>query len=197
LKEDFGKVLNEDGNRIIATIQNNAINMGRLIDDLLAFSRLGRQELHKIEIDMSALVNVVLNDISKTITHNAEIKVSKLHDIKGDYNLLQQAFFNLMANAVKFSSKKEHPIVEVFSEETKKEIIYTIKDNGVGFNMDYVNKLFIVFQRLHAQEEFEGTGVGLAIVQRVVLKHGGKVWAEGKPDKGATFKISLPKTNKR
>lgn len=197
LKEDYGNLLSDDGNRILETIQHNAIKMGKLIDDLLAFSRLGRQELHKIEIDMNALVDVVINDISKSMDHHAEIKVSKLHVIKGDYNLLQQAFFNLIENAVKFSSKKEHPIVEVFSEETKKEVIYSIKDNGVGFNMDYVNKLFTVFQRLHAQEDFEGTGVGLAIVQRVVLKHGGNVWAEGKPDEGATFKILLPKIKKR
>lgn len=197
LKEDYGKLLTEDGNRILQTIQHNALKMGRLIDDLLSFSRLGRQELHKIEIDMNALVEVVINDITKSITHKAEFKISKLPNIKGDYNLLQQAFFNLIANAVKFSSKKVHPLVEIYSEENNKEVIYTIKDNGVGFNMDYVNKLFTVFQRLHAQEEFEGTGVGLAIVQRVVNKHGGKVWAEGKIDEGAIFKISLPKTKKR
>ena len=169
------------------------MSMGTLIDELLTFSRLGRKEVQKKEIDMNELTKSVLIELNKSITHIAKIKTGNLHKIKADDGLLKQVMFNLISNAVKYSSKKQNPLIEIFSEEKKDEVIFSIKDNGVGFDMKYYDKLFGVFQRLHKQNEFEGVGVGLAIVQRIIAKHGGKVWAEGKTDEGATFNFSLPK----
>src|SRR5665213_4354193 len=126
---------------------------------------------------MNELTKEVLVGINKSIAHSAEIKIGKLHSAKADYSLLYQVMLNLISNAVKYSSKKEHPLVEIFSEEKNGEIIFSVKDNGVGFDMHYADKLFGVFQRLHSEEEFEGTGVGLAIVQRIISKHGGRIWA--------------------
>jgi PAS domain S-box-containing protein len=194
LQEDYNHKLDDDGRRIIDTIKYNATKMGTLIDDLLSFSRLGRKELQMTEINMNDLVEGVLLDMNKLSPCKAEIKIDELHPIKADYGLLHQVVYNLISNAVKYSSKREHPLVEISSEENDQENIYFIKDNGAGFDMQYANKLFGVFQRLHTQEEFEGTGVGLAIVQRIISKHGGKVWAAGKVDQGATFKFSLQKT---
>lgn len=191
LKEDYGQKLDDEGKRIIETINYNATKMGTLIDDLLAFSKLGRKEVRKTEIDMNELTEGVLFDLSKSIKHCAEIKIGKLHKVTADYSLLRQVMFNLISNAVKYSSRKENPFVEIVSEENNGEIIFSVKDNGAGFDMKYYDKLFGVFQRLHNQKEFEGVGVGLAIVQRVITKHGGKVWAEGKVNEGAVFNFSL------
>ncbi len=167
--------------------------MGMLIDDLLTFSRLGRKELNSTRIVMEDMVEGVLVDIEKSMNHSADIKIGKLHNVTGDYNLINQVWFNLISNAIKYSSKKKNPVVEIKSEETKDEIIYSVKDNGAGFDMKYVDKLFGVFQRLHSQEEFEGTGVGLAIVHRLVSKHEGRVWAESKLGSGAVFYFTLNK----
>jgi PAS domain S-box-containing protein len=194
LHEDYNHKLDDDGRRIIDTIKYNATKMGTLIDDLLSFSRLGRKELQRTDINMNELVEGVLIDMNKVSPCKAEIKIDKLHRVKADYGLLHQVVYNLISNAVKYSSKREHPLVEISSEENDQEIIYTIKDNGAGFDMKYVNKLFGVFQRLHTQDEFEGTGVGLAIVQRIIAKHGGRIWAEARVNQGATFKFSLQKT---
>jgi len=192
LNEDYGTQLDEEAKRLIDNIKYNAIKMGMLIEDLLAFSRLGRKEIQKSNIDMNELTKDVLIDINKSIAHSAEIKIGKLHNAKADYSLLRQVMFNLISNAVKYSSKKEHPLVEIFSEEKNGEIIFSVKDNGVGFDMRFVNKLFGVFQRLHKSEDFEGTGVGLAIVHRIISKHGGKVWAEAELNNGASFYFTLP-----
>ena len=191
LKEDHGDKLNEDGKRIIKVIRYNAKRMGMLIDDLLTFSRLGKKELHRNNIDTNKLMQEVLKEINNYISHNAEIKVTELHHINADYTLFHQVLYNLISNAIKYSSKREKPIVEILSEENNGEIVFSVKDNGVGFDMQYKNKLFGVFQRLHSQDEFEGTGVGLAIVHRVITKHNGRVWAEGKLGEGAVFKFSL------
>lgn len=193
LLEDYGPEMDEEANRILNNIKHYAKKMGTLIDDLLTFSRLGRKEIQKQKIDMNDLMEGVLIDLNKSMQHGAEIKVAKLHPIHADYGLMNQVLFNLVSNAVKYSSKRDKPLVEITSEEKGREILFSIKDNGAGFNMQYVNKLFGVFQRLHSQEEFQGTGVGLAIVQRIVSRHGGKVWAEAKVDKGATFYFSIPK----
>ena len=191
LNEDYGSQLDEEGKRIMVNINYNATKMGTLIDDLLTFSRLGRKQIQKTEVDMNELTKDVLIEMNKFIPHNAEIKIGKLHNLKADYGLLHQVLFNLISNAIKYSSKKKNPVVEISSQEKNGEIIFSVKDNGAGFNMKYLDKLFGVFQRLHSQEEFDGIGVGLAIVQRIITKHEGRIWAEGKVNEGATFNFSL------
>ncbi len=192
MKEDYGKMLDEEGNRLLRAIQHNAKKMGDLIDDLLAFSRLGKKEITKTNINMNELIKRVLIDINKSTFHNTKINIATLHKVKADNSLLHQVMFNLISNAIKYSSKKEQPVVEISSEEKENEIFFTIKDNGAGFDMRFVHKLFGVFQRLHSQGEFDGTGVGLAIVKRIIVRHGGKIWAEGEVDKGAIFRFALP-----
>jgi light-regulated signal transduction histidine kinase (bacteriophytochrome) len=147
----------------------------------------------KTDIDMNDLVEGVMIDMNKSVNHRAELKIGRLHSIKADYGLLHQVVYNLVSNAIKYSSKVAKPIVEISSKVKGNEIVFSIKDNGAGFDMKYANKLFGVFQRLHSQEEFDGTGVGLAIVQRIISKHGGRIWAESERDKGATFYFSLTK----
>ena len=191
LDEDYGPKLDIEGKRIIKTICDNAINMGMLIDELLGFSQLGRKEVQLRKINMNELVESVFIDMDKSFTHKAEIKIGKLYEVEADFGLLRQVMFNLISNALKYSSKKEQPIIEVFSEEKNGDIVFSLKDNGAGFDMKYYDKLFGVFQRLHKQKEFEGVGVGLAIVERIISKHGGKVWAEGKVNEGAQFNFSL------
>ncbi len=191
LNEDYGTKLDEEGKRIIENISYNTIKMGTLIDDLLAFSKLGRKEVQHAKINMNELVEGVFIDMAKSFSHKAEIKIGKLHHVKADYGLLYQVMFNLISNAIKYSSKKKNPVVEIFSEEKNGEIVFSVKDNGAGFDMKYYDKLFGVFQRLHKESEFEGVGVGLAIVQRIIAKHEGKVWGEGKVNEGAQFNFSL------
>lgn len=192
LDEDYGNKMDEEGKRLLEVIRYNAEKMGKLIDDLLAFSKLGRKEIDKTEEDMNVLMDGVLIEMGKSIVHNAKMKIGKLHKVKVDYGLMHQALLNLVSNAVKYSSKEKAAVVEVSSEKSGNEVIIKIKDNGVGFDMLYADKLFGVFQRLHREDEFEGTGVGLAIVQRIIAKHQGRVWAEAKVDKGASFYIALP-----
>lgn len=193
LNEDYGTKLDDEGKRIIEIISDNATRMGILIDELLSFSRLGRKEIQMTEINMNKLVEEVMVELNKSMTHHAKIKIGKLHEAKADYGLLRQVMFNLISNAVKYSSKKKIPIVEISSEEKKNEIIFSVKDNGAGFDMQYADKLYGVFQRLHSQDEFEGTGVGLAIVQRIISRHKGRSWAEGKVNEGAVFYFSIMK----
>jgi PAS domain S-box-containing protein len=191
LEEDFGNILNDEGKRLISVIQYNAQKMGILIDDLLALSRLGRKETSKTEINMVELTEAAIIELNKSISHKAKISVGDLHKINADYGLINQVMINYISNAIKYSSKKEKPQIKINSEIKNNELIFSINDNGVGFDMRYNDKLFGVFQRLHRMEEFEGTGVGLAIVKRIITKHGGKVWAEAEVDKGATFYFSL------
>jgi light-regulated signal transduction histidine kinase (bacteriophytochrome) len=194
LEEDFGERLGDEGKRRIDVITANAKNMGVLIDDLLTFSRLGRKELIKSDVDMTSLAKDSLNEVCKSVNHSASVKINDLHPAKADASLMQQVFINLISNAIKYSAKKDNPVIEVKSEEKGSKIIYSVKDNGAGFDMQYVHKIFGIFERLHSIEDFEGTGVGLAIVNRIVTKHNGEVWAEGKPDEGAEFYFSLPKS---
>ncbi|OBX24532.1 phospho-acceptor domain-containing protein [Gelidibacter algens] len=196
LEEDYGTVLDAEGLRFLGEVRSNANKMGVLIDDLLTFSRLGRKGITKSTVDMNMLLETVLSALNQSMTHNAEIKFSNLLLAVADYNLLQHVLTNLLLNAIKYSSKKEKPMIEIKSEQKNGEIIYSISDNGVGFDMQYGNKLFGVFQRLHDDEEFSGNGVGLAIVKRIIDKHDGNVWAVGKEGQGATFYFSLPDNDK-
>ncbi|AWG21043.1 hypothetical protein FFWV33_05595 [Flavobacterium faecale] len=194
LNEDYGDKIDEDGQQYMNVISKNAIKMGQLIDDLLAFSRLGRQNLVLVPVEMNKLVGSLIEDMKLFANgKELEIKYANLLDLKGDGSMLKVIMTNLLSNAVKYSSKKEQIIVEIESHEEGQNIIYSVKDNGVGFDMAYAGKLFAVFQRLHSTTEFEGTGVGLAIVHRIITKHGGKVWAESIPDVGSTFYFSLLK----
>ena len=192
LEEDFNSLLNNEGKHLLSAVRRNVKKMATLIDDLLSFAKSGKQIIQKTNINMNSLIDEVVSDLKITLSHKAEIKVTTLHPTQGDYVLIKQVAINLVSNAIKYSSKKEKPLVEIMSEMKDNQVIYTIKDNGEGFDMKYANKLFGVFQRLHTAEEFEGTGVGLAIVQRIINKHGGKVSAEGEKDKGAVFKFSVP-----
>lgn len=196
IEEDYAPVLDDEAKRLLGNIQYNAQRMGTLIDDLLAFSRLGRKEVQKSTIDTTKLVKNVLKEINILAEYNAVTKINSLPPADADYTLLRQVWINLLSNAIKYSSKKEKPEVQIGSTETEHEIIFFVKDNGAGFNMEYADKLFGVFQRLHNPTEFEGTGIGLAIVQRIITKHGGRVWAEAKVNEGATFYFTLPKINK-
>jgi light-regulated signal transduction histidine kinase (bacteriophytochrome) len=192
LAEDLAPHIGEEGMRLIGVIRENALRMGTLIDDLLAFSRLGRKEIQRTMVDMNELTEGVMRELGRSVAHRAEIRVGTLGSIQADYGLMHQVVYNLLSNAVKYSSKTEQPTVEVSAKKEQEFMVYTIKDNGTGFDMRYADKLFGVFQRLHSQEEFEGTGVGLAIVNRIVKRHGGKVWADSKPGEGAVFNFSIP-----
>ena len=194
LAEDYSSLLDEEGKRICNVISAEARRMGDLIDDLLSFSRLSRKELQKTKIDMKALAFSVLGElISEEQRQRIDFSVGKLPSAVGDPTLIHQVWINLLSNAVKFSSKRERAVIEVGMKRSDGELIYCVRDNGAGFDIQYVDKLFGVFQRLHSEDEFEGTGVGLAIVQRIVQRHGGRVWAEGQVDKGATFYFALPR----
>jgi PAS domain S-box-containing protein len=193
LQEDYGAKMDEEGHRIMKTIMNNAQKMNKLIDDLLSFSRLGKQSLDKVELDMNVIFSSIINDMkSHGPGEKTEFELKPLLNAWADRNLITQVIVNLLGNAIKYSSKKDHPRVEIGSYKEKDMHVYYIKDNGTGFDMAYYDKLFGIFQRLHSPSEFEGTGVGLAIVQRIVNRHQGRVWAEAVPDEGATFYFSLP-----
>jgi two-component system sensor histidine kinase/response regulator len=196
LEEDAVDKLSSDEIKILEIIQQNANKMNTLIDDLLAFARIGKQDINKTKVDSDKLVQRVINDFNTLYQHKADIKVETLPEVYADDALLNQVWFNLLSNALKYSSKKEKPVVEIGTLKSDSNIVFFVKDNGVGFNMEFSGKLFGVFQRLHRQSEFEGTGVGLALVQRIVSRHGGKIWAEGKIDEGATFYFSLPESRK-
>ena len=166
--------------------------MGELIDDLLALSRLGRQSLAKQTIEPRALVDQALVDLTHEYEgREVEILVGDLPPCQGDPVLLKQVYVNLLSNALKFTRNCEQARIEVGSLEKDGQTVYYVKDNGVGFDMQYSAKLFGVFQRLHRAEDYEGTGAGLAIVQRIIHRHGGRVWAEARPDEGATFYFTL------
>lgn len=193
LEEDFSDKLGDEGKRRINIITSNAKNMGNLIDDLLAFSRLGRKELEKSFADITRLTEQCIAEATLTMKHTAAIKVNSLHPVMADVKLIKQVIINLLMNAIKYSSKSDSPFIEIKSEDIGDKIVYSVRDNGAGFDMKYVHKIFGIFERLHSSDEFEGTGVGLAIVQRIINRHGGDIWAEGKVGEGAVFYFSLPK----
>ena len=194
LSKTAGESLNDKARRYLQTISDSAKQMGQLIDDLLVFSRMGRQEMLRSTVNLNQLIKTVIHDLrldlqGKTISWT----IGALPEVPGDPAMLRQVFANLISNAVKFTATRPEPRIEISAiQQTPGEITLYVRDNGVGFDMQYVNKLFGVFQRLHRNDEFEGTGIGLANVRRIIHRHGGRTWAEGVPDHGATFYVSLP-----
>jgi signal transduction histidine kinase len=190
LEEDYAARLDDEGRRLLSVVRQSSLRMGRLIDDLLAFSRLGRQQPSKQLVDMGDLAREVVTELHNGGT--ASIELGELPRSRADRALMRQVWTNLVGNALKYSAKRHDARIEIGGRQQAGENVYWVRDNGVGFDMRYADKLFGVFQRLHRSDEFDGTGVGLAIVQRVVARHGGRVWAEGKPGEGACFQFSLP-----
>jgi light-regulated signal transduction histidine kinase (bacteriophytochrome) len=190
--EDFGPQLPEAGRGFLQTIRDEAQRMGMLIDDLLTFSRLGRASLRKQNVNSGELVAGVLNDLrAQNEGRQIDVRVGELPECSADRSLLKQVWINLLSNAFKYTRKRDAAVVEIGATAQDGETVYFVRDNGSGFDMRYAGKLFGVFQRLHRAEEFEGTGVGLALVQRILHRHGGRVWAEAAVDRGATFYFTL------
>jgi PAS domain S-box-containing protein len=190
LQEDFGAQLPPEANQKLDRIHENANKMGQLIDGLLAFSRLTRQPLNKRRVAPETIVGRALDELqTEQVGRKIQISTGKLPGCQADPTLLHQVFTNLLSNALKYTRQRDPALVEIGWDRGQQA--YFIRDNGAGFEMQYAGKLFGVFQRLHRADQFEGTGVGLAIVQRIIHRHGGKVWAEAEPEKGATFYFTL------
>jgi signal transduction histidine kinase len=193
LIEEYKENLDDEGKRLCGVITSSAAQMGELIDDLLGFSRIGKCNINSVLLEMDSLAGIVFEDItSKKEKAEITLEIGKLHKTYGDLSLMRLVWNNLISNAIKYSSKVSSPLISIGSEQEDGMINYYVKDNGVGFDMRYKHKLFGVFQRLHGEKEFEGNGVGLAIVNRIIARHNGKVWAEGEVGKGAAFYFSLP-----
>lgn len=193
LEEDYSSKLDAEAMRITSVIKQNTLKMGHLIDDLLSFSRMGRQEILKTAINVEVMVAEIIKELAADKKDfRVEWTVHPLPRVQGDLTTLRQVWINLLSNAVKYSANSKPPIIEVGGSVQGAETVFCVRDNGVGFDDEYKDKLFKVFQRLHSSDEFEGTGVGLAIVDKIISRHGGKVWAEGKIGKGASFYFSLP-----
>lgn len=194
LRKATGDTLNDKATRYLQTISDSAKQMGQLIDDLLVFSRMGRQEMLQTTVNLDQLMKTILYDLRLDLQgRDISWTIDRLPEIPGDPAMLRQVFVNLISNAIKFTSTRSIAKIDIGSErKSSGEIILFIRDNGVGFDMQYLGKLFGVFQRLHRTDEFEGTGIGLANVRRIVHRHGGRVWATGIPDQGATFFVALP-----
>jgi light-regulated signal transduction histidine kinase (bacteriophytochrome) len=196
LRQRAGDQLDEVSTRYVDTITTSAERMGQLIDDLLVLSRIGRTEIQRTRVALEDLVTPIVAEQRAAATdRQLDVQIAPMPDVHGDASLLKLAFTNLVSNAVKYSRKREDARVEVGVQSVDEfgSVVLFVRDNGVGFDMQYVDRLFGVFQRLHRQDEFEGTGIGLAIVRRVVHRHGGRVWAEGVVGGGATFFLSLPR----
>lgn len=189
--EEHGGHLDAEGQRFLTIIRTNTKKMGDLIDDLLAFAQLGRKTPRQSIVDMTALARSVVEELRQVRDRPVEVTIEPLAPALGDSAMIRQAVSNLVSNALKFTRRHPHPAVTIACRRDGEAHIYSVKDNGVGFDMQYAHKLFGVFQRLHGQEEFEGTGVGLALVQRIIQRHGGRIWAEAVVDKGATFSFTL------
>jgi PAS domain S-box-containing protein len=194
LQKKISSVVDEKSNRYLAMILDSAKRMGNLIDDLLAFSRIGRAETRKTQVSLAQLVKEALTEVRQdTEGRNISWKIGELPDFYGDRSMLRLVLVNLVSNAIKFTRTRAKAEIEIgCADGNSDDLVVFVRDNGVGFDMKYVNKLFGVFQRLHQSDVFEGTGIGLATVQRIIHRHGGKVWAEGLVDGGATFYFSAP-----
>lgn len=194
MAEEYKDNLGNEANRFINAIRANAKQMGQLIDDLLNFSRLNRLGLSIHNTDMHKLVDEVINSFTLlNLTGKVSFNIGNIAHAQCDESLMRQVWTNLISNALKYSRNEEKPVITISSTITDAEIIYSIIDNGVGFDMEFADKLFMVFQRLHRVSEYEGTGVGLALVNRIINRHSGRVWAQSEPGKGAAFYFSLPK----
>lgn len=190
--DEFGKQLPEEGKNYLERVREGGRRMGELIDDLLKFAQLSRQPLALRGVDMAQLVRETLAELNPAAGgRRIETRIAELPACHGDPALLKQVWVNLLSNAIKYTRDRMPAVVEVGIEQDNGRCVYFVRDNGVGFNMKYAGKLFGVFQRLHRPDEFEGTGVGLAIVHRVVCRHGGRVWFAAEPDRGATFYFTL------
>jgi PAS domain S-box-containing protein len=194
LQSTAGPLLDEENRGYLETIAESARQMGRLIDDLLAFSRMGRTELRFVPVKLDSVISESLRELrQESEGRDVRWDIGALPEVEGDPAMLRQVFINLLSNALKYTRTRQVTEIEIKATETPADHLVFIRDNGVGFDNAYAHKLFGVFQRLHPPQEFEGTGIGLAIVRRVIARHGGRVWAEGVPDRGATFYFSLPK----
>jgi light-regulated signal transduction histidine kinase (bacteriophytochrome) len=196
LQKNASKVLDEKSLRYLATISDAARRMGILIDDLLTFSRIGRVEMRKTALGVAQLIKEILSDLEQEMAgRQIQLEIGPLPDVYGDRSLIKLVFTNMMTNAIKFTSPREQASIEIGTgPDDEGQAVIFVRDNGVGFDMKYADKLFGVFQRLHGAGQFEGTGIGLANVQRIIHRHGGKTWADGAVDGGATFYVSIPKS---
>ena len=191
--EDYATALDAEGQRFLGIIRDSAKRGGELIDALLSFSRLGRQPLAMEPVDLTELARGVVDELRRSAgVEGMDVIVDPLPPTRGDRTLLRQVLANVIGNAFKFTRGRPHPQIEIGARREGQAVVYFVRDNGVGFDMRYADKLFGVFQRLHRADEFEGTGVGLALTQRIVQRHGGRIWADGKVDGGATFFFTLP-----
>jgi two-component system sensor kinase len=193
LVEEYAPKLDAEGQRIVGVVREGTRKMAQMIDDILAFSRAGRQEIASAAIDMEKTVWTALKDLEPALAgRNFKLDFKPLPASHGDAPMIQRVWTNLLDNAIKFTRAKPQGVIEVGAQPGENETVYYVKDNGAGFDAQYIHKLFGVFQRLHGQEEFPGTGIGLAIVKRIVARHGGRVWAEGRVGYGATIYFALP-----
>lgn len=193
LKEDYGNLLDEEANRIIDVIVANTNKVKQQIEDLVSLSGMGAKQLNPQNVNMKQLANECLNELlSDEQRQGFEISIGAVKNCRGDEGLLKEVWLQLLKNAIRYSSKKEKPSIEINYAADATMHIYSVRDKGEGFDMEYSHKLFKIFQRLHNYEEFEGTGTGLAFVKRIILKHGGNVWAEATPHKGSCFYFSIP-----
>ncbi|WP_051862257.1 sensor histidine kinase [Ferrovum myxofaciens] len=197
LLDDYTSKLDDEGRRLLNVVRDNTSRMGQLIDDILKFSRAGRVEINFSEVDMERLAHEVFEELwSATVGQEVLVEIEHLPSMMGDRAMMRQVFVNLLSNSLKFSSARETIRIKVGGSVQGDETVYYVRDNGAGFDMQYVDKLFGVFQRLHGVTEFDGTGIGLAIVKRIVSRHGGRVWAEGKVNEGATIYFTFPTKEK-
>lgn len=193
LLEEYPGKVDETGERYLNIINQEAFKMGRLIDDLLALARLGRKEMRFAPLDMSEMAQEISNEVQATHPErNLQIEIQPLPAARGDRAMIRQVLENLLFNAVKFTQDRDTALIQVSGWSEIDDNVYCVRDNGVGFDMRYVNKLFGVFQRLHPEKDFEGTGVGLAMVRRIIERHGGRTWAESRVNEGAAFYFTLP-----
>ena len=193
LQDDYRDRIDDNGNRYLNIVRDNAKRMGELIDDLLNLSRWNRKQISRCPVSLNNLIQQTLSGFNAEIEERQiELIVADLPECQADISLLTQVWINLLSNAIKYTNKTEKARIEIGCQLINDENIYFIRDNGAGFDMQYADKLFGVFQRMHLDHEFEGTGIGLAIVQRIIQRHGGRIWADAAIDQGATFYFTIP-----